>query len=196
MPETRVDLLRHGQCQGGEIFRGALDVALTDEGWAAMDAQVATHAPAPWERIVSSPLRRCERFARAAAERLMLPLSLEPGLREMHFGQWEGREYTHLWNTDPQLARWGEDPERYTPPGGEPLADFAERVNKALTALVTRHPGEHLLLVTHGGVIRLLLAQAHEQPRRSLRQFHVPYAHFSSLVWTDGRLRPWEDEAP
>lgn len=188
MPETRIDLLRHGQCEGGEIFRGSTDVALTNEGWSAMRSSLTGMEPAPWQRIVSSPLQRCRRFAEALSEQWDLPLTLEPDLREMHFGDWEGREYADLWDNDPQLRLWGEDPERHTPPNGEPLAEFAARVLGALEHLACAHSDEHLLIVTHGGVIRLLLTQAKGWPRSEMRQMPVPYAHFASLVWREDRL--------
>ncbi len=193
MAETRIDLLRHGQCEGGEIFRGSTDVALSPEGWESMSAQLNQYTPMPWQRIVSSPLQRCLTFARQSADRLALPLTIEPELREMHFGDWEGQEHTHIWETDPILRLWGEDPEGYTPPGGEPLAAFAERVTGALARVAEAHRGEHLLLITHGGVIRLLLTQAQGLPRHRLREMPVPYAHLVSLCWRDGRLYPQGD---
>lgn len=186
--ETRIDLLRHGQCQGGEIFRGSTDVALTEAGWGQMRAQLDLYSPGPWQRIISSPLQRCHEFARETAQRLTLPLTVESDLREMHFGDWEGQEHAHIWETDPLLRLWGEDPEKYTPPGGEPLAVFAERVIAALTRLAQTHAGEHLLVVTHGGVIRLLLTWAQALDRRELRRMHVPYAHFAALRWHEGKL--------
>lgn len=193
MPETRIDLLRHGQCEGGEIFRGSTDVALTNEGWAAMRSSLAGLEPAPWQRIVSSPLQRCRRFAEALSDQWRLPITLEPDLREMHFGDWEGREYADIWDNDPQLRLWGEDPERHTPPNGEPLADFAVRVLGASERLARTHSDEHLLIVTHGGVIRLLLTQAQGRPRSEMRQMSVPYAHFATLGWREGRLVLAED---
>lgn len=193
MPDTRIDLLRHGQCEGGDVFRGSLDVSLTPEGWANMRARLAARPGPPWHRIVSSPLKRCLDFARDTAEHLSLPLEIEPDLREMHFGDWEGRAYAHLWETDPQLQRWGQDPERYTPPGGEPLADFARRVLEALERVAHNHAGEHLLIVTHGGVIRLLQTRALGLPRNRLRDMEAPYAHFVPLRWRQGKLTPMEN---
>ncbi|WP_027329139.1 alpha-ribazole phosphatase family protein [Marinimicrobium agarilyticum] len=193
MPETRLDLLRHGQCEGGEIFRGSHDVALTQEGWATMQARV--DIPTPWDAVVTSPLQRCRAFAEAAAERLALPLIIESDLREMHFGEWEGRPYQEIWDNDPILALWGEDPEEHTPPDGEPLADFARRVNAALDRLAKSQSGRRLLVVTHGGVIRLLLTRAKGLPRNTLRDQPVPYAHFVPLNWCDGQLREVPGEA-
>lgn len=189
MVDTRLDLLRHGQCEGGEIFRGSSDVLLTPEGRAAMEAQIQARRDDRWNGVVSSPLKRCYHFAEATAARLSLPLIVEPDLREMHFGDWEQRRYDELWKTHPQLLKdWGDDPERYTPPGGEPLAVFADRVMTALDRLASQHNGQRLLLITHGGVIRLLLTRAHQQPRGLLRGHHVPYAHYVSLRWKDGHL--------
>lgn len=195
MPETRIDLLRHGQCQGGEIFRGSFDVALTDEGWRAMAAQVNRFAPPPWQRIISSPLQRCQRFARETAERLNLPLTLEADFREMHFGAWEGREYAHIRATDEQLRLWSEDPEQHTPPGGEPLAQVDRRVRAALERTLEVHSGERLLLISHGGVMRLLICQALGLPRRVLREIDVPYAHLVSVIWDGERLSLLEEPA-
>lgn len=188
MSDTRLDLLRHGQCEGGEIFRGSHDVALTSEGWANMEARIEAPTPTPWDAVVSSPLQRCRAFAESAAERLELPLILEPELREMHFGDWEGRLYQDIWDNDPTLALWGEDPERHTPPEGEPLAVFAQRVNSAIDRLAECRAGQRLLVVTHGGVIRLLLTRAKGLPRNTLRDQPVPYAHFVPLRWSDGQL--------
>lgn len=193
MPETRIDLLRHGQCEGGEIFRGSTDVLLTESGWSDMRDQLDLRSPAPWHRIVCSPLQRCQRFAEEAAERLNLPLTIEPDLREMHFGDWEGQNIAQLREDDALLARWGEDPEAHSPPNGESLSVFAERVSLALNRLGAQYPGEYLLVVTHGGVIRYLLTQAKGVERNRLRDMFVPYAHYVQLSWFDQRLTLVED---
>ena len=53
---TLVDLLRHGECEGGPIFRGSLDVALSEAGLARMQAQA--DAQPGWQHVIASPLRR------------------------------------------------------------------------------------------------------------------------------------------
>src|SRR6187401_779020 len=88
-PVTTIDLLRHGACQGGEIYRGRTDVQLSGEGWQQMER--AVRAPADWQRIVTSPLLRCREFAEHCARRFSLPLQLENALQELDFGEWEGR---------------------------------------------------------------------------------------------------------
>lgn len=87
---TRIDLLRHGETAGGSRYRGSIDDALTPLGWAAMRAALGEECG--WNRIVSSPLRRCADFARDLARRHGLPLDIDARLREIHFGDWEGED--------------------------------------------------------------------------------------------------------
>lgn len=169
-----LDLLRHGETELGGGLRGSLDDALTESGWAQMHAAVA--AAGPWDVLLSSPLQRCARFAEGLAERLELPLEILPAWQELHFGEWEGRSAAQLMQTDADaLGRFWSDPYAYTPPGGEPVAAFAERVGQALRQARQRHRGQRVLLVTHGGVMRLLLAQARGLPRAHLLQVEVSH---------------------
>lgn len=155
----RLDLLRHGETELGGGLRGSLDDALTDAGWQQMRAAVAGQGP--WDRLVSSPLQRCARFAEELGARLALPVSLDPDLQELHFGAWEGQSAAALMATDAEaLGRFWADPYAFTPPQGEPVLAFSERVLGAVERLHQRHAGERVLLVSHGGVMRLLLAQA------------------------------------
>lgn len=182
------DLLRHGETELGGGLRGSLDDALTELGWAQMRAAVAQGGP--WVRIISSPLQRCARFAQALAAQLDVPLQLEPGLQELHFGDWEGRSAADLMVTDEQgLGLFWADPYAFTPPGGEPVAGFAERVLTAMAHLHQAHAGEHVLLVTHGGVMRLLLARARGLPREQLLQVVVGHGAVHRLHCdADGRF--------
>lgn len=194
MPKTQLDFLRHGECEGGDIFRGSIDVALTQAGWTSMSEQLAPRLARPWQRIICSPLGRCRMFAQAMAEQMHLPLQIEPDLQEIHFGEWEGRAFAELWDQDPNLRLWADNPEQCSPTGGEALADFAERVDGAINRLVQEYAGQHLLIITHGGVIRLLLTQAKSLPRNQLREMSVPYAHFVPLYSEGGRLHLDSDD--
>lgn len=184
-----LDLLRHGETELGGGLRGSLDDALTELGWAQM--REAVQAAGPWDRLVSSPLQRCARFAEELAAHLDLPLSLEPGFQELHFGAWEGRSAAELMLTDEAgLGQFWADPYAFTPPAGEPVTAFSTRVLAALARLQQAHAGERLLLVTHGGVMRLLLARARGLPREQLLQVEVRHGALCRLVLqADGQWR-------
>ena len=182
-----LDLLRHGETEIGG-FRGSLDDALTERGWAQLHAAVADRSG--WDRIVSSPLQRCARFAQVLAEQRTLPLSFEADLQELHFGAWEGRSAAQLMETEEaSLGLFWSDPYAFTPPEGESLTHFSARVHRALGRLHADYPGQRLLLVVHGGVMRLLLAEARGLPREHLLQVEVGHgALFQVRMAADGAL--------
>lgn len=184
-----LDLLRHGETELGGGLRGSLDDALTEKGWAQMRAAVA--AAGPWDRLVSSPLQRCRLFAQELAARLALPLSVEADFQELHFGDWEGRSAAELMKTDEAgLGQFWSDPYGFTPPGGEPVAVFSVRVLAAIERLRAAHDGERVLLISHGGVMRLLLARARYLPREQLLQVEAANGSlFALAVEADGVLR-------
>ena len=175
---TRIDLLRHGECEGGHIFRGHNNVCLSARGLEQMRRSIATAGP--WSRIISSPLQRCRAFAEQLTS---APLQFDEGLREMCFGVWEGRPVEEVWRTDTEvISAWSRDPTSATPQGGEPLIDVAERVNACFHQLHTEYRGQRLLLVTHGGVIRVLLSQVMGMPLSCAGRIHVPYAALSTVA--------------
>ncbi|QLL11850.1 alpha-ribazole phosphatase family protein [Pseudomonas chlororaphis] len=177
----RLDLLRHGETELGGGLRGSLDDALTDAGWQQMRAAVAGQGP--WDRLVSSPLQRCARFAEELGARLALPVSLDPDLQELHFGAWEGQSAAALMATDAEaLEQFWADPYAFTPPQGEPVLAFSERVLGAVERLHQRHAGERVLLVSHGGVMRLLLARARGLPREQLLNVEVAHGALFALT--------------
>jgi len=176
---TRLDLLRHGICEGGEIFRGSINVPLTDEGWQQMHASVELEGDAdgPWQRIISSPMQRCRSFAGQLAEQKQIPLVVFEDLREIHFGDWEGvlRDEVQA-KYGARLSAFWRDPVAGTPPNGEPYLEFHGRIRTCLQQLLEQHAGEHLLLITHGAVIRVIMCELLGMPYQSLGRISVPYA--------------------
>ncbi|SDS17558.1 alpha-ribazole phosphatase family protein [Pseudomonas prosekii] len=182
-----LDLLRHGETELGGGLRGSLDDALTEKGWAQMRAAVIKQGP--WDRLVSSPLQRCARFADELGAHLGLPVQIETDLQELHFGAWEGQSTAALMDTSAEaLGRFWSDPYAFTPPDGEPVADFSARVLAAVGRLHAAHAGERVLLITHGGVMKLLLAQARGLPREQLLNVDVAHASLHSLSVGAGAL--------
>lgn len=184
---VHIDLLRHGETVGGTRFRGSLDDPLTDEGIRQMECAVANAGP--WDEIVTSPLSRCAAFAESLALKLRVPLAIDERLREIHFGDWEGRSYAELMATAPlALTRFLGDPLRHPPPGAESVEAFRERTLDALRDRLTPHNlGRRLLLVTHGGVIRVMLCHARRWPLARLLEIDVPHASLHSLCGSGQR---------
>ncbi|MCU0120776.1 alpha-ribazole phosphatase family protein [Pseudomonas sp. B2M1-30] len=185
----RLDLLRHGETELGGGLRGSLDDALTENGWAQMRAAVLEQGP--WDRLVSSPLQRCARFAEQLGAQLGVPVTHDKQLQELHFGAWEGQSAAALMNTDAEaLGLFWADPYAFTPPQGEPVADFSARVLDAIERLHSAYAGERVLLISHGGVMRLLLARARGLPREQLLNVEVGHGGlFSLIVEADGSLK-------
>lgn len=180
-----LDLLRHGETELGGGLRGSLDDALTEKGWAQMRAAVVERGA--WDRLISSPLQRCARFAEELGTRLGVPVHLDKDLQELHFGAWEGQSAAALMDTDAEaLGLFWADPYAFTPPQGEPVADFSTRVRAAVARLHTAYAGERVLLISHGGVMRLLLAQARGLPREQLLNVEVGHGALFSLQVESG----------
>jgi alpha-ribazole phosphatase len=170
----QIGLLRHGEVEGGNCFRGHTDDPLTTTGLNQM--HVATRDNQHWDRIISSPLARCAAFAGEYAERHSIPQTFDARLMEMNFGTGEGRCAAELMETDTDaLSLFWENPLDNTPPDGEPLALFQARVLDAWHDIVTAHAGRRILVVTHGGVIRVLLCHVLDQPLAQLQSFEVKH---------------------
>lgn len=186
----RVGLLRHGETEGGQRFRGHTDDPLTPAGLSQMYAEMADGGR--WDRVISSPLSRCAEFSSAFARQHSLPLAFDTRLKEIHFGLWEGRSAAELMETDAEaLGRFWADPAHNPPPGGESLARFQARVLDAWNDIRSAHANQHVLIVTHGGVIRMLLCHVFEVPVSRWHEFDVPHGRLHDLrIGGDGLARP------
>jgi len=184
-----VQLLRHGETDGGARYCGLTDVALSALGWHQMRTAIAERS---WDVIVSSPLRRCAAFAETLARELAVPCRLEPDLREMSFGEWEGRTAAELMDMDRQcLERFWADPSVQSPPGGESLAELHARVTAVWQRLVTGPGNARMLIVTHGGPIRLLRAAQLRMPLSLVLQIDVPHGALIDIeCLADGSVSP------
>jgi probable phosphoglycerate mutase len=186
---TLIDCIRHGEPEGGRRYRGhSIDDPLSAKGWQQLWAAVGDQAP--WQRIISSPLRRCQAFAEQLSQRHGLPLSLEPDLREVGFGCWEGLSPEQVAERHSQAyAAFYQDPLRNRPEGAEDLNRFSQRVQNALARCLAAHPGEHLLLVVHAGVIRAVLGQALQAPPSAWYRARIDTAGISRFRCKDGSLQ-------
>ncbi|WP_339512798.1 alpha-ribazole phosphatase family protein [Pseudomonas sp. RL_15y_Pfl2_60] len=192
---VQLDLLRHGETEQGGGLRGSIDDALTATGWTQLREALATtlseqQGQPLWDRVISSPLQRCARFAEEVAQAQGIPLSFDAALQELHFGDWEGLSSAEVMQRDAQgLGQFWADPYAFTPPNAEPLLQFEARILASVQRMQQAHCGERILLLTHGGVMRLLLARARGLPRSDLMQVSVGHAQLVRLaVEPDGTL--------
>jgi probable phosphoglycerate mutase len=154
-------LARHGETDWNRDgrFQGHADPPLNEPG-RAQAAELAERLAADGiTALYASDLRRARETASIVADRLDLEVSLHPGLREIDVGEFQSL------TRDEIDIRWPAAQARFEELGygwldGETLDDLSARVVGAVLEIATRHPGEHVLAVGHGGTIRAALAYA------------------------------------
>lgn len=168
MGKFRIDLLRHGESQYSHTLRGHLDDELTAKGWQQMQSTIEQVTDQTWDVIVTSSLKRCACFAEQLAKTTQLPLLLNHDLKEMYFGEWEGVSTQQIYETSPELlTNFWQKPSQYCPPQAETLMQFQTRILKGFQDLLLemrKQNWQRALVVTHGGVIKLLSCLAQQQP--------------------------------
>ncbi|UPG94143.1 histidine phosphatase family protein [Luteibacter aegosomatissinici] len=175
-----IELLRHGDT-GQRSYRGQLDDPLTALGWAQLRASVEDRA---WDRIVSSSMARCARFAEELAATRGLPLHVDARLAEYHFGDWQGVPIETLAEAHGDaLGRFWADPVTYPPPGAETFDAFHARLVAAMDDLARESAGQRVLVVTHGGAIRLLRCVAERRVFGDMANIDVPHASLHPVIW-------------
>ena len=182
--KTTIDLLRHGECEGGRIFRGSTDVKLSDVGLQNMRGQWdwLSEQEITFEQVVSSPLLRCALFAKEIAETHNLQLSFDDGFREIFFGDWEGRLIDDVRQSHAnEIEGWMANPLKYYPPNSESTLDFYRRVKAAFENILKAYKGQHVLLISHGGVMRSILTDMLNMPIESMNRMHIDYAGLSRI---------------
>lgn len=178
---TTIDLLRHGACEGGEIFRGHVDALLSKDGFNQMSNTIGDNPP-EWDLIVSSPLRRCADFSEMLAIQYSVPIQKDDYFKEIYFGDWDGKNIDATTQSNPEaVANFWRNPEEFPPPNGETLLEFQDRVIPAWHQLLQQEKNKSILCVSHGGVIRLILAEALGIPRENILRLDIPYASLSRI---------------
>lgn len=157
MAVTRLWWVRHAPTHE-KAFTGWRDVP-ADLSDAAALARLDAYLP-QGAVLVSSDLIRAVATADALASgRHRLPH--DPALRELHFGDWDGRMWNDVAATDPDLSRaYWEDPGDHCPPNGESWNTAAARITAAADALIAAHRGRDLVIVAHFGAILTQLQRA------------------------------------
>ncbi len=184
-----VDFLRHGEPEGGEVLRGRIDHPLSELGWLQMRKALAmtpamnTSPTTPvWSHLISSPLQRCRVFAEHLAGETGTLLQVSENWQEIDYGDWDGMLLDDWRETaGPQFKEFRKDISRLQPPNGEAFLVFKDRVLGAWHEIADLPDGSHVLVLTHGGVLRVVLPTVLGMPLNRSFPLHIPFASFSRV---------------
>jgi alpha-ribazole phosphatase len=176
---TTLWLIRHGetaQSTQGRCY-GSLDVALSPAGIAQVQAAAHRLRTQHLSGIYCSPRTRCRHSAEIiAAQRTCTVVTLED-LAELDFGDFEGKTYDEIAVEHPELyGEWMANPTKVKFPGGESFSGMWTRVNAAVRKLREAHAGSSFAIVAHGGVNRIILAEALGLPAENIFRIGQGYA--------------------
>ena len=181
---TKIDLLRHGEHVLGEAVCGVTDPELSDKGWGQLKTQLdgLVRRGKQWDICISSPRYRCAKFARHICSELKVELAINPAISEVDFGQWEGLTGAQIETDFPgQWQYWLDNPELPAPHGGEAYGMFQKRIQQAWFELISQYQGKRILLFSHSGVMRAILANVLSLNSDGLFRFKVPHACHSQV---------------
>lgn len=184
---TRLLLVRHGETDlnAQHRFQGQIDAPLNDHGRAQARALRACLAAEPVQMVYVSDLQRAQETRALALTGRDIATTIDPRLRELSFGAWEGLTYADIQAQDrAALMNWEADMLHTAPSGGETLHQFVERVGASLADIRAHHTiGETVLIVSHGGVLQLMLCLALHLPPTAYWQFQIQPASLSEITF-------------
>ena len=184
----RILLVRHGETALNATgrFQGQMDTDLNGAGQRQAIALAEGLASEEIHAIYASDLRRAHDTAAAIAAHHPVAVQVEPRLREIDFGAWQGLTYAQMHEQDPEgLAAWNADRENRSPPGGESLSQVANRLISLLDEIRLRNADQTVVLVSHGGTVRLVLCLLIGHPLSAYWHFEVDNTAIAEIELQD-----------
>ena len=200
MESTQILAIRHGETDWNVATRiqGQIDISLNAQGqWQAKQVAKAL-AEEDIHAIYASDLSRALVTAQHIAEFHSHEVNQISSLRERHYGFFEGQTWDEIQTAHPEdAALWRDrDPHWIPKNGGESLVMLHARVNHMVNEIASRHQGEQIALVTHGGVLDILYRIATGQDLQVARSWGLRNTAINRLLWTPQGLQlvGWADE--
>lgn len=181
---TRVNLLRHGEHALKQAICGVKDPELSEKGWGQLTKQIdrLVGRGKQWDICVSSPRIRCATFAHHVSQQLNIELVIDDALSEIDFGAWEGLTGVQIEANYPgQWQQWLDNPDDPAPHGGEASGLFQQRILQSWSQLISQYQGKRILLLSHSGVMRAILANVLGLATTERFRFNVPHACHSQV---------------
>ena len=184
----RLFLVRHGETADNIQMRylGISDAPLTTNGKRQARRVATALSKLPIRAIISSPMRRAADTAGIIHAACSADLRLDDRLAEGSFGNWEGRTRAEVLGLGPRdaelLTRWESDP-ACAPPGGESIQNIQKRVISLTNELTDEFSESSVVIVSHVGPIKALLAAVLEIPLQSTRRLFLDPGTISTVEW-------------
>ena len=157
---TRIIMIRHGETEWNQlgIYQGQLNSNLTENGLNQASAIAQRLQDFNFDYLYSSDLGRAQETAIPVSKACNLPLHLNTGLRERHYGDFQGLEKSRVADIHPKAytSHQANDP-HYVIPNGESMVQFQKRVWTCIENLAEKHEGKSIIIVTHGGTIAVII---------------------------------------
>lgn len=147
--------VRHGQSESNKkgVLTGHIDVSLSDEGIEQVK-KTSLEISSDFQEIYSSDLIRCKQTAEIINKKLNTSIMYDYRLRERNFGSLAGKSWGEVGQDLKEIDK--NQQYDYRPYGGEHVEEVRERVFSCIEEIKTKHPNKKILIVTSGGIIRLL----------------------------------------
>ncbi len=197
-PRTELILIRHGQTRWNleERSQGHGDSPLTEIGLQPADLVGRRLAGMAVDALSASDLGRAVDTAKAIGRHTGHAVQTDARLREQNFGVFDGMTVEERARKFPEVhAIWATKDPDYRIPGGESLRDRYDLVVGCLDELAAAHPGQRLVVVTHGGNLNAVLRHCMSMPLNAARPFVLKNASLNIFRVTDGawKLVTWGD---
>lgn len=189
---TRFCIVRHGETDWNAARRiqGQIDTLLNERGLAQAQSAARALSGERFSALYSSDLTRCRQTAEVLAGALGLAPTLQAALRERHHGLFQGYRWDDVPVRFPEaFARFASRELDYAMETGESVRTLAGRVLGCFEAIAAAHPGQCVLVVTHGGVLDVLFRHVTDRGLTSPRDFTIPNA---SLNWFSRDSAGWK----
>lgn len=187
---TTLYIIRHGETEWNRkgLLQGQLASPLTREGIEKAESMRPEISRIDPHVVYSSDQERAMRTAGILTAGLDLEINEHCGLREMNFGVFQGLSWDYIENEMKDIYDiYREDNPDYVIPEGESHRQFHDRVVGALNEITSRHEGQRILIVSHGGAINKMLGYAEGLAPSANRFFHTRNLTLNILEFDNGR---------
>ncbi len=184
----RLWLVRHGETEANVagLYSGHAPTPLTERGIAQAQTLGTLLRNVPVDNVLCSELERARHTTQLILGEREVPVRNMPELNEMFFGDWEMRHHRDLAREDAEnYAVWCNDWQNATPTNGEGFQEFSQRVERFIAQLADYKASQNLLVVSHQGVLSVLIARLLSMPAAAMWHFRVEQGCWSAIDFCD-----------